>query len=61
MAVKVGGKRMWLWRTVDDEGEVLDVLLQKHRNKRATLKRLRKLLKDTGLHPEPIVTDGLPS
>ena len=34
-------------------------MLQKHRNKRAALKLLRKLLKDTGLHPEPIVTDGL--
>ena len=52
---------MWLWRTVDDDGEVLEILLQKHRNKRATLKLLRKLLKDTGLNPEPIVTDGLTS
>jgi putative transposase len=61
MMVKVGGKRMWLWRTVDDEGEVLDVLVQKRRNKRAALKLLRKLLKDTDLHLEPIVTDGLAS
>ena len=61
MVAEVGGKRMWLWRTVDDDGEVLEILLQKHRNKRATLKLLRKLLKDTGLNPEPIVTDGLTS
>ena len=40
-SVKVGGKRMWLWRAVDDEGEVLDVLLQKRRNKGAALKLLR--------------------
>jgi putative transposase len=60
MVVKVGGMRMWLWRAVDDEGEVLDVLLQKRR-KGAALKLLRKLLKNTGLHPEMIVTDGLTS
>ena len=59
MVVKIGGKRMWLWRAVDDEGEVLDVLLQKRRNKDAALKLLRRLLKNTGLHPETIVTDGL--
>ena len=48
--VKVGGKRMWLWRAVDDEGEVLDVLLQKRRNKRTALKLLRKLLKHTAMY-----------
>jgi transposase-like protein len=32
MVVKISGKRMWLWRAVDDEGEVLDVLVQKRRN-----------------------------
>ena len=52
---------MWLWRAVDDEGEVLDVMLQKRRNKGAAIKLLRKLLKSTGLHPETITTDGLAS
>ena len=61
MVVKVGGKRMWLWRAVDDEGEVLDVLLQKRRNKGAALKLLRRLLKNTAIHPETITTDGLAS
>jgi putative transposase len=61
MVVKVGGMRMWLWRAVDDEGEVLDVLLQKRRNKGAAMKLLRKLLKSTGLHPETTTTDGLAS
>lgn len=42
--VKIGGKPMYLWRAVDGEGEVLDVLVQKRRNKRAALKLLRKLL-----------------
>jgi putative transposase len=50
-----------LWRAVDDEGEVLDVLLQKRRNKGAAMKLLRKLLKNTAIHPETIVTDELAS
>ena len=61
MVVTVGGKRMWLWRAVDDEGEVLDVLLQKRRNKGAAMKLLRKLLKNTAIHPETITTEGLAS
>ena len=60
MVVKVGRKHMWLWRAVDDEGEVLDVLLQKRRNKDAALKLLRRLLRNQG-RPESIVTDGLAS
>lgn len=60
MVVKVGGQRMWLWRAVDDEGEVLDVLLHKRCNKDAALKLLRRLLKNQGC-PESIVTDGLAS
>jgi transposase-like protein len=35
MVVKIGGRRMRLWRTVDDEGEVLDMLVQRRRNKHA--------------------------
>ena len=46
---------------VDDEGEVLDGLLQKRRNKGAMLKLLRKPLKNTGLHSETITTDRLAS
>jgi transposase-like protein len=61
MVVKIGGKRMFLWRAVDDEGEVLDMLVQERRNKAAALKLLRKLLKNYCVHPEVIVTDKLAS
>ena len=61
MVVKIGGQGMYLWRAVDDEGEVLDMLVQKRRNKTAALKLLRKLLKNQGVYPETIVTDCLAS
>lgn len=50
-----------MWRAVDQEGEVLDVLVQKRRNKNAALKLLRKLLKIQGFAPDTFVTDGLAS
>ena len=59
MVVRVSGKRMYMWRAVDREGEVLDVLVQKRRNKAAALKLLKKLLKNQGFVPDEIVTDGL--
>jgi DDE domain len=43
--LRIGGRLVYLWRAVDAEGEVLDVLLQTKRNKRAALKLMRKLLK----------------
>jgi putative transposase len=61
MVVKIGGKRMYLWRAVDNEGEVLDVLVQKRRNKGAAVNLLRKLLKNQRIHPETITTDKLAS
>ena len=61
MVVKIAGKRMWLWRAIDDEGEVLDMLVQKRRNTIAALRLLRKLLKHQGIHPETIMTDKLAS
>ena len=50
-----------MWRAVDREGEVLDMLVQKRHNKAAALKLLRKLLKNQGTMPDEIVTDGLAS
>lgn len=61
MIARIGGMRMFMWRAVDKEGEVLDVLVQKRRNKMAALKLLRKLLKRQGFVPQAVVTDGLAS
>jgi transposase-like protein len=38
MAILIGGRRFWLWRAVDDEGEVLDLLVQRRRDARAAAK-----------------------
>ncbi len=57
----INGKNVYLWRAVDCEGEVLDVLVQSRRNKRAALKLKRKLLKSQGFSPDAVVTDKLPS
>ena len=61
MVVLIGGKRMYLWRAVDDEGEVLDVLVQRRRDKAAARKLIRKLLKKLGFAPTVVVTDKLRS
>ncbi|MCL5778337.1 IS6 family transposase [Limibaculum sp. FT325] len=61
MVVKIGGQRMWLWRAVDDEGEVFDMLVQTRRNAKAARKLLRRLMKNTGVRPQTITTDGLAS
>ena len=57
----IGGKRMFLWRAVDNEGEVLDVVVQHRRDTDAALKLLRRLLRNQPVEPEKIVTDGLAS
>ncbi|NIA69889.1 IS6 family transposase [Pelagibius litoralis] len=61
MFVSIGGHRMYLWRTVDAEGEVLDILLQPRRDKRAAKKLIRKLLRKQGISPTAVVTDKLRS
>ena len=59
--VSINGKLMYLWRAVDSEGEVLDILVQSRRNRKAALKLMRKLLKKQGFVPDAFVTDKLPS
>jgi transposase-like protein len=59
--LKIDGRMVYLWRAVDAEGEVLDVLVQSKRNKHAALKLMRKLLKKYAFAPERLVTDDLRS
>src|SRR5215217_6916543 len=61
MAVVIGGKRLWLWRAVDSEGEILDILVQPRRDRTAALRLLRKLLRKRGFAPDVLVTDRLAS
>jgi transposase-like protein len=61
MVVRIAGKRMYLWRAVDHEGEILDMLVQRSRNKAAALRLMRKLLRKQGFAPKMLVTDKLPS
>ena len=61
MAVMIAGTQFWHWRAVDDEGEVLDLLVQRRRDKAAAVKLMRKLLKKQGFAPDVLVTDKLRS
>ncbi len=59
--VRIGGKIHYLWRAVDDEGEVRDIIVQSRRDRKAALTLLRRLLKRQGYVPDSIVTDRLRS
>ncbi len=59
MVSKIAGERVYLWRAVDDEGVVLDLVVQKRRNTGAALKLLKRLLRNQDVEPETVTTDGL--
>jgi putative transposase len=59
--VSINGRQLYVWRAVDSEGEVLDILVQPRRDRKAALKLMRKLLKKQGVTPTTIVTDKLRS
>jgi len=61
MVSTIGGERVYIWRAVDDEGEVMDMVVQKQRDTRAALRLMRRLLRNQHVEPETIVTDGLRS
>ena len=61
VAIKIAGVKHWLWRAVDQTGMVLDVLVQRRRDKRTTKHLLRKLLKRQCRAPRVMITDKLPS
>src|ERR671929_724880 len=61
MVVQIAGKAVYFWRAVDHEGEVIDVLVQRRRARKAAVKLMRKLLKKQGFAPAVVVTDKLRS
>ena len=61
MVISIRGGKYWLWRAVDNEGEVLDFLVQHRRDAQAAKKLMVKLLKKQGFAPSRGVTDRLRS
>jgi transposase-like protein len=61
IVVCINGRQVYLWRAVDDESEVLEVLIQRRRYKATAGKLIRKLLKKHGFAPIRIMTDKLRS
>ncbi len=61
MFIKMNGKDHYLWRAVDQDGNVLDILVQSRRNKLAAKRFFRKLLKGLRYVPRVIITDKLKS
>jgi transposase-like protein len=57
MYISMGGRWMYLWREIDQDGEVLDFLVSAERDKKAALRLIRKLLMRNGFAPRTIVTD----
>jgi putative transposase len=59
--LKIKGKQHWLWRAVDRDGLVLDILVQERRNQEAAERFLRRVLDGEGHAPRVVVTDKLAS
>ena len=55
------GRTQYLWRAVDEDGDVIDILVPPRRNRRAAIRFFRKLLKTQGAIPRCLITDKLPS
>jgi putative transposase len=61
VVIIIAGKKHWLWRAVDQDGFVLDVLVQSRRDKKAAKRLFRKLLKKQARAPRVLITDKLRS
>jgi putative transposase len=59
--LKINGRRHWLWRAVDQDGIVLDILVQSRRNQEAAEALLRRLVEGQGYRPRVVITDKLAS
>lgn len=61
VVISIGGRKHWLWRAVDQDGYVLDEIVQTRRDTKAARRLLVRLLKKQGLSPKRIITDKLRS
>ena len=61
LVVRINGRKCWLWRAVDQDGYILDEILQTRRNTKAARRLLTRLLKKQGMAPKRMVTDKLRS
>ena len=59
--VRIQGRQQYLWRAVDEDGDVIDILLQSRRNRHAAVRFFRKLVKGQGSVPRRLITDKLGS
>jgi putative transposase len=59
--LKINGRKHWLWRAVDQEGVVLDILVQPRRNQEAAAAFLRRVVDGNGYRPRVVITDKLAS
>jgi putative transposase len=59
--VTIQGRQQYLWRAVDEDGDVIDILVQSRRNRQAAVRFFRKLLKSQGRIPRRLITDKLRS
>ncbi len=61
MFITIQGDQHYLWRAVDQDGDTIDILVQRRRNKQAAVRFLRRLIKGQGGEPRWLVTDKLRS
>jgi len=61
VAITIAGEKHWLWRAVDQDGYVLDEIVQTRRNAKAAKRLLMRLLKKQGVVPKRMITDKLRS
>jgi putative transposase len=59
--ITIQGEQQYLWRAVDQDGDTIDILVQRRRNKQAAVRFFRRLLKGQGREPRWLVTDKLKS
>ncbi len=59
--MRIQGRQQFLWRAVDEDGDVLDILVQSRRNRQAAKRFFRKLLNRQGREPRRLITDKLRS